>query len=198
MSRKRILLLAALPVAALAATGAALAGGGPNAQTASATFSATTVSHARLTTCTVGSGDTFATTIATYKGTATSSDARLDGPFTIRAASLLDTNTGIGRLVGIYRINAGTGTHARGSFNAAVANGNATGLALGRLIGPNARLVATLDTPFDPADGFGVSSPGSIGTGSAAGIGVAMSGPVCHQWHRHPLRWLRRHLHRHR
>jgi hypothetical protein len=198
MSRKRLLLLAAPAVAAFAAAGVALAGsGGPEASAASATFSATTVSNARLTTCTVDSGDTFATTIATYTGTSTSSDARLNGTFTVRATSLVDTNNGLGRVVGIFRIKNENGLGAHGAINAAVADGDAKGSAVAGLRDPRGRLFATLSSPFDPAAGFGSGSPGSIGTGTSAGSGVVVSGLACHQWHRHPLRWLRRHIHRH-
>lgn len=197
MSRKRLLLLATPAAAALAAAGVALAGGGAGSQTASATFTATDVSHARLTTCSVNGGDTFASTIATYTGTAKSADAQLNGTLTIRAISLVDTNTGLGRVVGVFRIRTDTSAQAHGTIKAAIGNGNATGLALGRVDDPGARLIATLSSDFDPAAGFGVSSPASLGTGTAAGTGLVLSGPVCNQWHGHPLRWLRRHLHRH-
>jgi hypothetical protein len=198
MSRKRILLFAAPAVAAFAAAGVALAaGGGPQASTTSATFSATTVSNARLTTCTVGGGDTFATTIATYTGTATSSDARLDGTFKIRATSLVDTNNGLGRVVGFFKINNADGLSARGSINAAIANGDAEGSTVATLRTPYGRLFATLSSPFDPAVGFGSGSSGSIGTGTSAGSGVVVSGLACTRWHRHPLRWLHRHMRKH-
>jgi hypothetical protein len=60
--------------------------------------------------------------------------------------------------------------------------------------GPGGQLAATVSTPFDPVGGFG---SGSLGTGTAAGTGVVLNGPFCKQWHKHPLKWLRRH-HRHR
>jgi hypothetical protein len=196
MSRKRLLLLALPAAAALAATGMALAAAaGPKSQSVSATFSATTVTRAKLTTCTINGSDTFAATVATYVGTATSSDARLNGRMRIRAASLIDTNTGVGRVVGLFRIRSSKGVGARGSINAVVGNGEATGAALGRVLGPGGGLAATLSSPFDPAAGFGVGSAGSIGTGTSAGTGVVLNGPFCHQWHRHPLRWLRNHRH---
>ncbi len=196
MSRKRLLLLAPLAVAALAATGMALASqGGPSAQAASATFSATTVSQARLTTCSINNSDTFAATIATYTGTATSSDARLNGTIRIRATSLVDTNNGLGRVVGVFRIRNANGVGAHGSINAVVGNGDATGAAIGRVNGPGGQLAATLSSPFDPAAGFGGTSSGSLGAGTAAGSGVVLNGPFCHQWHKHPLRWLRNHRH---
>jgi len=187
------LLFAPLAVAALTATGLAVAGpGGPSAHSASATFSATTVTRAKLTTCTINSSDTFASTLATYTGTASSSDARLNGTLRIRAASLVDTNSGIGRVVGVFRIRSSNGVGAHGSINA---NGDATGAAIGRVNGPGGQLAATLSSPFDPADGWGASSAGSLGTGTSAGSGVVLNGPFCHQWHKHPLKWLRKHRH---
>jgi len=198
MSRRRFLLLAPLGLAALAVAGVALAGqGNTSAQAASATFAATTVKQARLTTCTINGSDTFASTLATYTGTATSSDARLNGTLRIRAASLVDTNTGIGRVVGVFRIRNATGVGAHGSINAVVGNGTATGAAIGRVNGPGGQLAATISSPFDPAAGFGVSSNGSLGTGTSTGTGVVLNGPFCRQWHKHPLLWLHRHL-RHR
>jgi len=169
--------------------------GGPSAQAASATFSATTVSQARLTTCSINNSDTFAATIATYTGTATSSDARLNGTIRIRATSLVDTSNGLGRVVGVFRIRNANGVGAHGSINAVVGNGDATGAAIGRVNGPGGQLAATLSSPFDPAAGFGGTSSGSLGTGTAAGSGVVLNGPFCHQWHKHPLRWLRNHRH---
>ncbi len=194
MSRKRLLLLVPLAAATLAAAGVALAdGGGPAAQTAAATFTATTVSHARLTTCTVDGGDTFASTLATYTGTASGSEARLDGTLTIHALSLVDTNTGLGRVVGTFRVKPDGGPGAHGAIDAAVANGDAIGAVTARLAGrPIDRMVATFSAPFDPASGF---SSASLGAGSVAGTGVVVSGGgSCHPWHRHPLRWLHHHL----
>lgn len=194
MSRKHLLLLAPLGVAALAATGVALAAGGPNAQSASATFKAATVTQAKLTTCTINGSDTFASTLATYTGTTTSNDARLNGTLKIRAASLVDTNTGVGRVVGVFRIRNANGVGAHGSINAVVGNGDATGAAIGRVNGPGGQLAATFSSPFDPSAGFGASSSGSLGTGTVTGTGVVLNGPFCREWHKHPLRWLHRHL----
>ena len=193
MSRKRLLLLALPVVAALAAASVAVAAhmAGPGAQAASATFDATTVSRSRLVACTVEGGDTYAATIATYTGTASSTDARLDGALTIRARSLVDTNTGLGRIRGTFRIKTDSGAAAIGTIDAAVTGGDAAGLAVGRVRDPGGRLAATLTSSFDPAGGF---SSGSLGTGSAAGTGVVLSGGWCHAGHVHPLRWLHRHL----
>jgi hypothetical protein len=192
MSRKRTILLALCGVAALATAGVAVAARrAPSTQAASATFDATTVANSRLVSCTINGGDTYAATIATYTGTASSSDARLNGTFKIRARSLIDTNTGLGRIVGIFRIQSGSGPAALGTVDAAVANGAINGVATGRVRDPGGRIVATLASSFDPASGF---SSGSLGTGSAAGTGVVLSGAWCRAGQVHPLRWLHRHL----
>ena len=82
------------------------------------------------------------------------SSPRLNGTLRIRAASLVDTNSGIGRVVGVFRIRSSNGVGAHGSINAVVANGDATGAAIGRVNGPGGQLAATLSSPFDPAAGF--------------------------------------------
>lgn len=198
MSRKRLLLVTPFAAAALAAAGVALANGGnTQAQTVSATISAATVQNAKLTTCSIDGGDTFATTLATYTGTATSTDPRLNGTIKIRAESLVDTTTGLGRVAGVFHIDGGSGVGASGSLNAAVAGGSANGSVIANVRGPNGRFFATLTSPFDPAAGFGASSAGSIGTGTIPGTGVLVSGLSCHQWHKYPLRWLHRHMHHH-
>jgi hypothetical protein len=195
MSRKRLVLFVLLVVAALSAAGVAYAYRNTQAQAASATFSATTVTNAKLTTCAVNGGDTFATTLAKYTGTATSSDPRLDGAFTIRAESLVDTANGLGRVAGVFRIQGANGVGAHGSLNAAVSGGDANGSLIANVHGPSGRIFATLTTPFDPAAGFGASAAGSIGTGTVPGTGVVISGLSCHQWHKYPLHWLHGHMH---
>lgn len=190
MSRKLLLLVGLPVVAALTAAGVALAAVSSGAHTASATFAATTVSKSKLVTCSVNGGDTFASTLATYTGTASSSDARLDGALTIRAQSVVDTSTGLGRVTGAFKIVNASGDVAKGSVDAAVDNGQASGLATAQLTDPAGRLVATLSAPFDPGTGFG---SGSLGTGSVNGDGVVLSG-ACHAGHVHSLRWLVRHL----
>jgi hypothetical protein len=179
MSRKRLLLLALPVVAALAAAGVATASARhPSVQAASATFDAATVSQKYQVTCSVNGGDTFAATRATYTGTATSSDPRLDGAITIRAWSLVDTTNGVGHVFGRFRID-GVDASAHGTMNAALASGKASGLARGFVRGPWGRLVASLGGTFDPSAGF---SSGSIG-GSTTGAGFIRSGRWCHPPH---------------
>jgi hypothetical protein len=180
MSRKRLLLFALPVVAALAAAGVATASAlrHPSLQATSATFDAATVSQKYQVTCSVNGGDTFEATRATYTGTATSSDPRLNGAITIRAWSLVDTTNGLGHVFGRFRI-IGTNAFAHGTMNAALASGKASGLARGFVRGPGGRLVASLGGTFDPSAGF---SSGSIG-GSTIGAGFIRSGRWCHPPH---------------
>ena len=181
MSRKRLVLFALPVVAALVAAGVAAAHrGAPSVQSVTATFNATTVTQHSLTTCSVNGGDTFQATRATYTGTATSSDPRLTGALTIRAWSLVDTTNGVGHLFGTFRI-VGVGLdRAHGTLNAAIAGGNASGLARGFVRGRWGHIVASLGATFDPTAGF---SSGSIGSGTA-GAGFLRSGRWCH-----PANW---------
>jgi hypothetical protein len=179
MGRKRVWVLAAAVCIALAAAGLAAAHRGATAvQSATATFDATSVSNEYQVTCTVTGGDTFQATRATYTGTATSTDPRLAGALTVRAWSLVDTSNGVGHVYGIFRIK-GTNAGAHGTLNAALSNGNASGIARGFVRGPWGRLVASLGGTFGPSIGF------SDSLGSAtAGAGFIRSGRWCH-----PANW---------
>ena len=180
MSRKRLALLGVFVVAmALVAAGVAAARGrAPSVQSASATFTAPTVSQKYQVTCSVNGGDTFEATRATYTGTALSSDPRLAGELTIRAWSLVDTTNGVGHVFGIFQIR-GVDTRAHGTLNAALATGDASGIARGFVRHPWGRVVASLGATFDPDTGF---SSGSLG-GSTTGAGFIRSGRWCHPPH---------------
>jgi hypothetical protein len=93
MSRKRLALLGVFVVAMalVAASVAAARGRAPSVQSASATFTAPTVSQKYQVTCSVNGGDTFEATRATYTGAAVSDDPRLAGAQTVAASSLDDT-----------------------------------------------------------------------------------------------------------
>lgn len=177
MSGKRLSLFVLLAAAALTAAGVAAAGRhAPSVQAVSATFDAAAVSQKYQTTCSVNGGDTFQATRATYAGTASSSDPRLAGAITIRAWSLVDTTNGVGHVFGIFRIHGTGPNHARGTLNAAISGGKASGLARGFVGGPWGHLVASLGASFDPSAGF---SSGSIGAGTD-GAGFLRSGRWCH------------------
>ena len=174
MSRKRLALMGLVVVAALTAVGVAAAGKGTSVQAASATFSAPNVSRLNQVTCSITGGDTFQATRAVYKGESVSNDPRLAGALTIRAWSLVDTSNGVGHVFGLFRIK-GPGTQAHGTLNAALANGDASGIARGFVRHRWGRIVASLGSTFDPNSGF---STGSLG-GSTAGAGFIRSGRWC-------------------
>jgi hypothetical protein len=177
MSKKRLALLGSIVAAALAVAGVAAAHGrAPSVQSVSATFNATSVTQHYLTTCSVNGGDTFQATRATYTGTASSADPRLGGVLTIHAWSLVDTTNGVGHLFGNFRIKGTGHNRAHGTLNAAIAGGQASGIARGWTGGPWGHLVASLGSTFDPTAGF---SSGSIGSGTA-GAGFLRSGRWCH------------------
>src|SRR5580765_8411317 len=108
----RKLVLITTAVAALAGAGLAIAHGVDNRSVTavSATFTATTVSVQKTTTCTGANGHVYATTKATYTGTATG-PAELSGPITLDTESLVDTTSGDGTVSGKLRIDA-SGGHA--------------------------------------------------------------------------------------
>jgi hypothetical protein len=175
MSRKRLVLITLPVVAALAAAGLAVAAESSGAHAASATFTATTISNKHQATCTADGGDTYQVTVATYQGTASSGDARLDGAIRLRIRSVVDTTTGQGRLDGTFGIKGSTGG-VRGAVHAALSGSQAAGLATGKGRNPGGRLIASVGSSFDPDTGF---SDGSLGTGSSSGAGVVLSGAVC-------------------
>lgn len=176
MSRKTIGALAVC--AALAAAGAAVAAHkrAQTTQQATATFAATTVSHAKNTTCTASDG-AYKQTDATYTGTATSSDARLAGPLTIRAHSVVDTTSGLGWMQGTFRVRGGDGKgNAHGTLHGAIAGGNISGALVGDVENAAGKLVATISAAFAPDSGF---SSGTVGSGSVAGAGVVFQRGEC-------------------
>lgn len=177
MPSKRLLIPALVTSAALAAAGVAAATHTASATSTSATFDASTVSVLKQVTCTIAGGDSFAGTTATYTGTATSTDPRLNGALTIHAKSVIDTTSGLGRVSGNFKIVGTTaGDHANGSFTAVVSAGQAAGLARAELQHPWSHFVATLNSGFDPGTGF---ATGSLGTGASNGAGVAISAGFC-------------------
>ncbi|HET7567324.1 MAG TPA: hypothetical protein VFJ91_04985 [Gaiellaceae bacterium] len=176
MSRKTIGALAVC--AALAATGAAVAAHkrAQTTQQASATFAATTVSHAKHSSCTASDG-AYTETDATYTGTATSGDARLAGPLVIRAHSVVDTTSGLGWVQGTFRIRGGDGHgNAHGTLHGAVAGGTVSGALVGETENAEGKLVATISAAFAPDAGF---SSGTLGSGSVAGAGVVFQRGTC-------------------
>jgi len=172
MPRKPLAALAA-SVSALVVAGFALAhGGGPGSvQAASATFDAATVTDLHSGTCT-GADGTYTRTKATYTGTATSSDARLNGTLTVRAKTFYNADTNLGVVEGHFRVENADG-HTNGKFVAVDTNGTLDGWLGGRAHGPHAGLLGGFSATFDPTAGF---SGGQLGTGSSTNSAVFVSG----------------------
>jgi len=151
----------------------------------SASFNANTVAHEVQKTCTVsGSSDTFQFTRATYTGTASSTDARLSGPITVRAISLVDTTTGVGGLVGAYRIHGAGEAGSAGKISAAISGTQAVGAVRGHVVAPGGQLFASFGSGFTASGGF---SNALVGSGSSNGAVVGLSQGACvHRIHLGP------------
>lgn len=176
MLRPRIAVPVVLVVAAVAAAGVAAATRHTQStQAAAADFAASTVSRSHMTTCAASDG-AYQFTTATYAGTATSSDPRLNGAVEIRSSSVVNTTTKLGWLDGTLRIR-GTNAGANGRIHAAIANGAAVGSLVGEGSRPEAKVVASLSGAFTPATGFAAGS--KIGSGSANGAGVLYTRGDC-------------------
>jgi hypothetical protein len=172
MIRKPLAALVAT-VAVLVAAGIAFAhGGGPGSiQTASATFDATTVSNAETGSCT-GSDGTYTRTKATYTGTSTSTDARLNGTLTVRARTYYNATTNLGLVQGRFRVENADG-RTEGEFVGVDDNGALSGFVSGHGHEGWAHLMGPLSASFDPTTGF---QGGQLGTGATAGDAVFVSG----------------------
>ena len=157
--------------AALAVGGfAAAESGSPQAiKAVSASFSATSVSSSKTQTCTNADG-TFAFTNARYAGTATSSEASLNGPITLRARSSINTTRNLGTVDGTLRISTSSGRHTDAHFTAVYANGQLSGLATGHGQDPYARLLANLSATFNATAGFTNGHVGDSSGGAAVEI----------------------------
>jgi hypothetical protein len=177
MRNKRFIVLAALLCGALASAG--IAAGVLNSGSVagvSATFSAQNVAKSVQKTCKVNGGDSYTYTRAVYKGTAASSDARLNGPFVVWAQSMVDDTTGVGALIGNFRIN-GVGIHnTYGRIEASLSGGQASGSFRGHATGPWGELFAGLNGSFTSSGGF---ASGNLGAGSGADTGVMLHPGAC-------------------
>jgi hypothetical protein len=162
-------------VVALVATGAALAHGfdSKSVKAVSATFTATSASDVRTSTCT-GSDGTYVTTHGTYAGTATG-EPTLSGPITIVADSLVNSTTNVGTVSGRLRVDV-SGGGAGASFTAVYANGSITGLAVGHAGAPYAGLIANLSAGFSGSGGF---SSGMLGGGTSGGTAIEIASGGC-------------------
>ena len=175
MFGRRIALPAALAAAAVAAAGVAAAT--RHTQTtvaAGADFNAGQVTQSHTTTCSAADGS-YQDTTATYSGSSTSSEPRLNGTLRIRARSVVNTTSKLGWLEGSWRVR-GTTAGSSGTIHAAIAGGNVVGSVTGEGARPEARLVASISAAFSQNGGF---SGGKVGSGSAAGAGVLFTRGDC-------------------
>lgn len=177
MSKKGYIVLAAVLGAALMTAGIATAmlkSGGVIG--VSASFDATNVVKSVQKSCTVNGGDSYTYTRAVYSGNAVSSDSRLNGAITIHAQSMIDDTTGIGAVIGDYKIASATGPGAFGRIEASLSNGQMSGAVRGHAPKPWGELFAGLNGSFSASGGF---SGAGIGTGSGAASGVLLQHGAC-------------------
>jgi hypothetical protein len=175
MLKPRFAVPVVLVAAAAAAAGVAAATRhAQSTQAAAADFSAGSVSHSQTQTCVAGDG-TYQLTTATYTGTSSSSDPRLNGTLEIRASSVVNTTTNLGWLEATLRVR-GSNAGATGTIHAAIANGNAVGSVSGEGSRPEAKLVASMSSQFSPTAGF---SNGHLGSSSSGGAGVLYTRGDC-------------------
>jgi hypothetical protein len=174
---KRTLVLSAIAIVALAATGLAVAKGLNDAKTVRAvagTFAATTASHIESRTCTTDDNKTLVTTSATYTGTA-SGDPDLTGNAVLRAKSVINTTDNVGVVSGALRIDVASGRDTYAGFDSVYAGGKIAGLAEGQAHQPSARLVANISADFSATGGF---ANGKLG-GTTGGGAVEVSSGRC-------------------
>ena len=179
MTRKLIKWIAPVALGALVFAGIAGAdhGGGLKTQAVSSTITATTIVAPKTATC-VGADGTYEVSSATYTGTSTSADPRLNGPVQIRVFSKFNTTTKLGRLTGRLSIRGGGGSEsAEGMLTAVNVNGQLTWWLTGHVHSSEARLFASFSSAFTRTGGF---TSGQLGTGSLTGAGIVFSGS-CHR-----------------
>ena len=176
MLRWRVLLPSSAVVAFVAA-GVAVAGGGVGSvsQLSQATFAATNVTHKDVRTCTGTDGKSYEITHATFTGSATSTDARLNGSVELDVKSVINTSTNLGWVQGHYDVNSSTaGNGAHGKFSAVVLSGNVSGLADGNLDSPHAKLLSIVAGSYSSSGGF--SSLVLGGGNPANNVGITYGG----------------------
>ena len=164
---KRIVLLTA-GVAALVFSGLAVAHASlsHSIKGVSATFTATTVSNLRTSTCVGAEGNPFTYTRATYSGTATSTDPTLNGPVTLDLSSYINTTTGYGTVAGKLRITTANNGHTDAHIDAVASHNAFAGLAAGRVDGQT-WLLANVSADFAPATGVANGKLGATAGGDA-------------------------------
>jgi hypothetical protein len=177
MRSKRFIIVGALLSVALATAGIAFAhikSGGVIG--VSASFDAQNVVKSVQKSCKVNGGDTYTYTRAVYKGASASADSRLNGAITIHAQAMVDDTTGIGAVIGDYKIDAASGPGAFGRIEASLSNGQMSGAVRGHAPKPWGELFAGLNGGFTASGGV---SAANVGTGSGAASGVLLQHGAC-------------------
>jgi hypothetical protein len=177
MRNKRFIVLAALVCGALVSAGIAagvIRSGGVSAD--SATFNATNVVKSVQNSCKVNGGDTYTYTQAVYRGTAVSSDARLNGRIRLAVQSMVDDTTGVGALIGNYWVHGGVNPGSFGRIEASLSSGQMSGSIRGHVLLPWGELFAGVNGGFTASGGF---SNANVGTGSGDDTGVVLSHGAC-------------------
>jgi hypothetical protein len=171
---RRLMWIAAAAVGLLGA-GIAVAheGGSRAVKQVSATFTATTASDVRTSTCTGSDNVTYTTTRGRWTGTALG-DPTLAGNATVDA-ELLINSAGDGFVSGKLRIDGANHTSAR--FEGVVSGGvHIAGLAEGHGNAPWNKLVANLSADWSSAGGF---TGGKLGGGTTGGNAVILTSGGC-------------------
>jgi hypothetical protein len=173
----RRIILASVAGLVLVVAGVAVAHGFDSkaVKQAAATFSATSASNLRTSQCT-GADGTYPKSVATYSGTASSSEPSLNGAARIDAASFVNTTTGVGTVWGNARIDTASGRTSF-SFQGVLTHGSVVGLASGHSRRADVKLLANFSADFNAAGGF---ANGKIGGGAAPGDAVLITSGGCH------------------
>lgn len=164
---KRIVLIAAA-LAALAATGAAVAHlKAADVTAVSATLTATTPTNVQTRTHTCA-GQTFEVTTGRWSGAATSSTPDLNGPATLHLKSVYNTTKKLGWVEGRLRIGASDGrTHVH--VFGVNSDGTIDGWVRGRAGRHDGALFGSLSGSFSKTGGF---TGGAIGSGTGTNAAV--------------------------
>ena len=171
---RRLILFATASFALLGAGIAVAHEGHSNAVKAvSATFTATTGTEVRTSSCTGSDNVTYTTTRGRWTGTA-AGDPTLTGNATLDAEFLVNSS-GDGTVSGHLRIDGANHTSAQ--FDGVVSGGtHIAGLAEGRGSAPWNRLIANLSADWSSAGGF---TNGKVGGGTAGGNAVVVTSGGC-------------------
>lgn len=169
---RRVMLVAA-SACALAAAGIAVAGPAPTSMAlVSATFSTGAPTNSHSFTCTAANKDQITVTDATYTGSASSMDSRLNGAITFHVHSVYDATGNLGSLSADVRIDS-TATpvnHFHARLSAVDVSNNVQGWISGHA-GPGAQIMGAFVAPFTATGGFG---SGTIGATAGAATDPAL------------------------